>query len=408
MEEGLRPSEWIGGSDYRMYGAPVLLLRLSRVFCTAPVALNRQRFSYIARVSRRRVFCSRFLLFLTGLVCCGVLLFDIYSAAFTSEKNVRIHSAASIALWAFKIFFLCLIIILSLKSSERIQRVMFYLTRAQKILINMENKPIPKKLERLLRIKVSVCVASMVMVCVMKYVENLKHVFALRKHWIVHCAYTFTNIHYVFTCFLELQISFVITSLLWCFKSLNKRLKKYHSLIEQNGSANGERSAMAETIRDFSRMYASLVDLAKEVNDTEGGTMVLLLCYYVFQIIVNLYLLLGIDYNPVLIWRIIMITTCVYSCVYITFVFIVLIEPCHKTHEELKKTQVLVSQVLCCPVSARDPVSVALTQIYEDQEINEPIYVPRGVCELSRTLFSAVIGIVVTYVVTSLQFGLRD
>ncbi|NP_001091791.1 candidate olfactory receptor [Bombyx mori] len=164
------------------------------------------------------------------------------------------------------------------------------------------------------------------------------------------------------------------------------------------------------TIRRLALSYGSICEVVRQIDNNNGIIVLLLLASFLLHLVVTPYYLIisfvtesphtGFEkvLNPILqtVW-----------CLYHTFGLVMIIEPCHRTHEEMETTRELVSRVMCS-ADPRDPISIELEMFFRQLVLNKASYAPLKVCTLTRSLVATILGSITTYLIVIVQLEIKN
>ncbi|XP_041972558.1 gustatory receptor for sugar taste 43a-like [Aricia agestis] len=182
---------------------------------------------------------------------------------------------------------------------------------------------------------------------------------------------------------------------------------KEHAIINRN-PVNGEAKLLVppcEAIRRLAVLHGALCDVVHNIDRSYGLPLVVILMSTLLHLIVTPYFL---------IMEIILSTHRLHFLV-LQFLWcathiirmVVVVEPCHYTITEGKRTEELV-----CRLMASTPSTGMLPsrlEIFSRQLMLQSVsYSPMGICTLDRPLIASVLGAVTTYLVILIQFQRYD
>ncbi|XP_072942250.1 uncharacterized protein [Epargyreus clarus] len=225
-----------------------------------------------------------------GLMVSVGMFHDVYHATKNTGRALWAHTRPTFLMFVPNYILICAVFVMSAGDGPgRMERIMYYYKRVEKIHENIENKFKPKGLNKMLTCKLVVGVMTGLTASIMKTVYCNYEIIQLGKSVIVELLYFFVYIESTISCALTLQIVFVLTSILWSFKSLNKCVRRLHDGFLNTGKKTGHNAAIINNIHRFSKIYASLIELSRLVNRSEGGTISILFCNFFFRIILCVY-----------------------------------------------------------------------------------------------------------------------
>ncbi|KAG6455322.1 hypothetical protein O3G_MSEX009142, partial [Manduca sexta] len=195
----------------------------------------------------------------------------------------------------------------------------------------------------------------------------------------------------VITRLIKVQFMLTATYVLSALRLINSKLNNLQKKYDQyHVTSVGESDA--QTIRHLSLSYGAVCKIIKEIDKSYGTVLLLLLGMMFLHLIVTLYYIIndiiGIDSTgydkfetftkPILqaIW-----------CTFHTWNLFMIIEPSHKTHEEVERTRELISQFMCTlPLQMSEPLQMELEVFGKRLLLDCVAYSPHQVLTLTRSL----------------------
>ncbi|KAG6438529.1 hypothetical protein O3G_MSEX000039 [Manduca sexta] len=154
----------------------------------------------------------------------------------------------------------------------------------------------------------------------------------------------------------------------------------------------------AQTIRHLSLSYGAVCEIIKEMNKSYSTVLLLLIGSFLLHLIVTLYYIITNiffkDIEYCMFEKIITPILQVVWCAFHTWDLVMVVEPCHRTHEEvcfMERTKELISQFMCTlTLKVSDPMQVELELFCRRLMFSQVKYSPHQVCTLTRSLIATV------------------
>ncbi|XP_045503534.1 uncharacterized protein LOC123700377 [Colias croceus] len=192
------------------------------------------------------------------------------------------------------------------------------------------------------------------------------------------------------------QNIFMVARIHSASSAVNRNLKKNIQFDQIDHS----RSAVK--VREQALAYMSICDIIREISASEAVISILLLVGSITRLMLSAHVLVEPENGKNMSW--ILILSCLEFIwgLNTTIKTILVIEPCHRTHHQLRMTKVL--------------INVSRRERYDDVEVanelklfnylcclNEPTFSPFGICTLDRSLNTRILGFVTTFFVAFTQ-----
>ncbi|XP_075984118.1 gustatory receptor for sugar taste 43a-like [Anticarsia gemmatalis] len=178
----------------------------------------------------------------------------------------------------------------------------------------------------------------------------------------------------------------------------NKSVNRVIDLMAINGGLKTTPS----TIHQMSHLYCSLCDIIRQLDDSTGFILVLLLFSFLVHLIITPYhLVTGLfhdeqsDHSSVplqLAWAVVHFSK-----------LMMIVEPCHRTHAQMDQTRNLINQMLRYTSPEDFAIISELKLFYRHLMLNQVTYSPMQLFTLNRTLIAAIMGSITTYLVVVIQ-----
>ncbi|KAH9641313.1 hypothetical protein HF086_013295 [Spodoptera exigua] len=142
-------------------------------------------------------------------------------------------------------------------------------------------------------------------------------------------------------------------------------------------------------IRRLGLLYCSLCDVVRDVNDSYGTVLVAMLLCLLLHLVITPYHVITNIFNKSRSDR--SSPTLQLNWAVLHFInLLLIIEPCHRTHEEMRRTRHLISQMLRHTSTENNALLSELQIFYQHLSLNEVSYAPLKMFPLDRTLIVTV------------------
>ncbi|XP_013167697.1 PREDICTED: gustatory receptor for sugar taste 43a-like [Papilio xuthus] len=129
---------------------------------------------------------------------------------------------------------------------------------------------------------------------------------------------------------------------------------------------------------------------------------------FITYLVVSIYYLIAAVCSPTGFMRNFNIVLQFIWCTYHCFKIFLLIEPCHRTHQEMEETRVLASQLTYRMTPPGQPLPVELETFHKQLILYNPSFSPLNICTLNRSQIAGIIAGVTTYMLIIVQQRLID
>nr|ARO70273.1 antennal gustatory receptor 1 [Dendrolimus punctatus] len=161
------------------------------------------------------------------------------------------------------------------------------------------------------------------------------------------------------------------------------------------------------SIRCLALSYSEICGVVKEIDESFGFIILLLLGSFLFHLVITPYNLIESlsDASTMAQLSKIYESVCLQFawCVFHTGNLIVTVEPCHRTITEVAKIKELVSKLMRSSTTTHDHDVNDLNLFYKHLLLREVCYAPLQVCTLNRALVATIMGNITTYLVVLFQ-----
>ncbi|XP_045770462.1 uncharacterized protein LOC123870989 [Maniola jurtina] len=147
------------------------------------------------------------------------------------------------------------------------------------------------------------------------------------------------------------------------------------------------------------KYFLSICNILDLVNQSEGILLFLLICGLVLYIFVTVYyLLLNLLFSDISLESVLQVISQALWLIWHSSKLIVMIEPCHQLHEEMKNTKYLLSRLLCRSRRERVEQQSFLSPVRRELSSNTlsleiPSFTPIGIVTFGRPLLATVCNI---------------
>ncbi|XP_026333113.1 putative gustatory receptor 28b [Hyposmocoma kahamanoa] len=325
----------------------VLTLRISRLFGVAPVSFEKQGHSIFVKVSPGMYAYSNLLLFVlhTGIIS-GVVL-DFYV---DPERCVRVRSAIASLMWLTELVVVCVLMTFGVYNG-------------------------PGRM-------------------------NLK----------VLCLYLCFYLEFMATFPLELQFMVIVMKIVSAQKAINNALMDLVCQVDNRGQTGCITCQISnqdtELVRYLILSYGAICDVVRQINDSNAIVLNLLLLSFFLHLVVNPYYLISFWASTKHWEASAMLQIFMFS--FHTLNMMIIIEPAHRSTEEMEATQALLGQLTRRVTNPSEPLFHELDLFYKQIVLNPVSFTPMGICSLTRPIITTIFGAVTTYIVIILQFKALD
>ncbi|XP_037292799.1 gustatory receptor for sugar taste 43a-like [Manduca sexta] len=379
-----------------------IFLWMSRAFGIAPVRLTAKPDGYVVRFSKSICLYGYAIIFTFALITMLALGFDLAIPLGTT----RTPSETRRVMWVIDLAVVTIIAIVGgYQAPAHMRRLIVFVNRVQQITSDLHaSSKCPKSSDD----RMYCCVVfALIFLFTVLFGDLLSYIYiAIEKEervWVavMYSGYYCSN---VITRLIKVQFMLTATYVLSALRLINFKLNNLQKKYDQyHVTSVGESDA--QTIRHLCLSYGAVCKIIKEIDKSYGTVLLLLLGMMFLHLIVTLYYIIndiiGIDSTgydkfetftkPILqaIW-----------CTFHTWNLFMIIEPSHKTHEEVERTRELISQFMCTlPLQMSEPLQMELEVFGKRLLLDCVAYSPHQVLTLTRSLVVTIFGSMTTYLV---------
>nr|WCC57814.1 gustatory receptor 4.1 [Papilio machaon] len=398
---------------YLVRGPLALVLQISRYHGVAPLKLEPRNNGYYAQNSYFMFHCSRFLLIiLSNYIITDILTFiglvmDLFHVG--TKKAIRVATTSALVIWLVDVTSITTIASLGVfQGPYRMRRIMEHLKNIDKI--NLKLKKI-KGLPREQKFKVAI-VCIMIFLYVLLGVDFGYYVMDTMtrgKGMIVVYIYASQYFKYSMALFLHLQIALVILLAKSALKTINDRLRELIQLLDLKCSYIFLIDYSTEnSLRDIADCYVTICNIVRDLNEENGILLISMYLSSISYLVVSIYYLIVAVCSPTGFMRNFNIVLQFIWCIYHSFEIFLLIEPCHRIHEEMEETRVLASQLTYRMTPLGEPLPAELETFHKQLILCNPTFSPLSICTLNRSQIAGIIAGITTYMLIIIQQRLID
>ncbi|XP_030029486.2 gustatory receptor for sugar taste 43a-like [Manduca sexta] len=383
-----------------------VVLRISQAFGVAPVRLTVKPDGYVVQFSPSVSLYGYAIIITFSLTSVIALGFDL---SVPLGQSVRMRSETRRVVWVVDLAIVTILgIVGGYQAPAHMKSLIDIVNRVQKISSELKvSVKSPKTSDN--RQYRYVIIALIILFTIMIFdCFNIIYITLTKEHRVwVAAMYSCYYCSYIITQLLEIQFILLAAYILSALKLINSRLrnlqKKYNHYFFS--PAKGED---AQTIRHLSLSYGAVCEIIKEMNKSYSTVLLLLIGSFLLHLIVTLYYIITNiffkDIEYCMFEKIITPILQVVWCAFHTWDLVMVVEPCHRTHEEMERTKELISQFMCTlTLKVSDPMQVELELFCRRLMFSQVKYSPHQVCTLTRSLIATVLGSITTYLVVIIQ-----
>ncbi|CAH0595486.1 unnamed protein product [Chrysodeixis includens] len=420
-------------------GALGLVLRMSQLAGVAPLGFQKVREGWRVHVSYAASLYGRVLGSLLCVMSIAAIAVDI---CYQPEKSFRTRTDSSRVVWVADVGVVGLVVgTATFTGLNRMRSFTSYVLHLQKINLKL-NHYYPKQSHE--RSQMLIVISSMILTVFTIFLDYgifMYHVVQENQKVALSSLYVFYNISSVVLQITLLQFSQIATSVYIAVETLNKCLNSMlqevlskscdvNNFITQkenrvNSYTNNYNvpfkfinnvidtlpvcqvpiepmKPSPQTIRCLALVYCSICDVVRQVNSSFGLVLVALLLSLLLHLVITPYHVITNIFNadrsdcssPSLQvnWAIMHFTN-----------LMLIIEPCHRTHEGMEYTKHLISQMTRFSSPRHDALLTELEVFFRHLMMNEFTYAPLKLFPLNRMLIVTILGSITTYLVVMIQ-----
>ncbi|XP_075984119.1 uncharacterized protein LOC142981866 [Anticarsia gemmatalis] len=204
------------------------------------------------------------------------------------------------------------------------------------------------------------------------------------------------------SCFEPIYRKTVVTKKISRNNLFNKITNKTNG-VSDSMKMNGGVKLSPTSLRRMTSLYCSLCDIIRQLNDSNGLLLVILLLSILLHMVITPYHMIVGLFHASLADQSRSIELQVPWAMFHFSKLLLVVEPGHLTHEQMDLTRNLVNQML----RYTSPDDVAITSelklFRKHIVLNQLTYCPMQLFTLNRTLISAIMGSITTYLVVVVQ-----
>ncbi|KAJ8713112.1 hypothetical protein PYW08_008416 [Mythimna loreyi] len=417
-------------------GTLCLMLRMSQVAGVAPLSFRRTAAGWSVRVSQVANFYGKTLSFILWFLSTITIAIDI---VFKPEQSFRTRTNSTRIVWVADVATVGLVVCTAAFTGlMRMKTLTVYLLQLQEINLKLSlyrEEPSNESCRKL------IAVSSMIFTCstiLLDYGLFIYQVVIYKGKVVTSCMYIFYNISSAVQQVILLTFFEITTSVLTSLQTLNNCLR---DLLQEilNNSPEGKRAmtslesridmynvtnksinsvvdtmtlyrgqpkarpkSIPTTIRRLAMLYCSICDVIRQVNDSHGTVLVALLLCLLLHLVITPYHVITNIFNKSRSDR----SSPLLQINWVVLHFgnlLLIIEPCHRTHDEMEMTRHLISQMMRYALSEDSALLLELQMFYQHLVLNEVSYAPLKMFSLNRTLITTILGSITTYLVVIVQ-----
>nr|WCC57868.1 gustatory receptor 4 [Papilio memnon] len=342
---------------YLVRGPLALVLKISRIHGVAPLRLEPRSNGYFAQKSSFMTHYSRFLLIIliTDILTFIGLVLDLFDVR--TKKAIRVNTIPSLVVWLIDVTSILIITGLGVcQGPYRMTRIMEHLKNIDKVNLKLKKFKVPR--EQKLSVSIIFIIIGLYSLMAADFGYYVMDTLTRGKSMIVVYIYGSQYVKYSMAFFLHMQIALVILSAKSAFKTINDRLRELIQLLDSKVVSN----------------YYLIAALCSPIGFMRNINIILQF-----------------------IW-----------CTYHSFKILLLIEPCHRTHEQMEETRVLASQLTYRMTPSGEPLPAELDTFHKQLILYNPSFSPLNICTLNRSQIAGIIAGVTTYLLIIVQQRLID
>ncbi|XP_026740829.1 gustatory receptor for sugar taste 43a-like [Trichoplusia ni] len=418
-------------------GALGLVLRMSQIAGVAPLGFQKVREGWRVHVSTAASLYGRVLGFILCAMSVTAITVDI---CYQPENSFRTRMNSSRVVWVADVGVVGLVVgTATFTGLNRMRSFTSYLLHLQKINLKL-NYYYPKQSHE--RSRMLIVIASMtltVFTIFLDYGIFMYHVVNENKKVALSSLYVFYNISSVVLQIILLQFSQIATSVCIAVERLNKCLKgMLQEVLNNSSDVNNfitQKEKLANSylysvpfksinnvidtlpvckvpiepmkssppaIRCLALVYCSICDVVRQVNSSFGLVLVALLLSLLLHLVITPYHVITNIFNADR-------SDCSSPSLQVNWAIMhfsnlmLIIEPCHRTHEGMEYTKHLISQMTRFTPPKYDALLTELEMFFRHLMMNEFTYAPLKLFPLNRMLIVTILGSITTYLVVMIQ-----
>ncbi|CAF4886720.1 unnamed protein product [Pieris macdunnoughi] len=401
------PREYRAEGECTVGGAHAFILRISRVFGLAPLRFEARGESWAVRVSPAASLYSYILVtvLVAGTVCglCAEVRAGTAASPRMASQTAQLVSACDV-----------LVVTLTAAAAvyhapERMRIIIAFMDTVADV-----DESIGAHFSRSRERRVSgVMLAILVFFTLLVADDFCFYALQAKKidrHWEVVRNYCGFYLLWFVVIVLELQFAFTALSVRARFRALNDALALTadHLCRPERGGGCGQLAVPAgEALERLAVLQGALCEALHRLDAAYGLPLALLLISTLMHLIVTPYFF--IMEIIVSVHRIHFLVLQFLWCATHVLRILVVVEPCHYTITEGRRTAELVCRLLRAASSGRGSMLGGRLDLFSRQlSLQSVCYSPMGFCTLGRPLVASIFGAVTTYLVILIQFQRYD
>nr|WCC57928.1 gustatory receptor 4 [Papilio polytes] len=404
---------------YLVRGPLALVLQISRIHGVAPLRLEPRNNEYYAQNSSFMTHYSRFILIIlskkasflikiTDILTLIGLVLDLFDVR--TKKAIRVNTISSLVVWLIDVTSILIITGLGVfQGPYRMTRIMEHLKNIDKVKLKLKKIKAPRKQK--LSVTIIFIMIGMYILMAGDIGYYVMDAMTHGKSMIVVHLYGSQYIKYSMAFFLHMQIALVILSAKSAFKTINDRLRELIQLLDLKCShklTSIEFLSAENSLREIADCYVTICNIIKDINEDNGILLIAMYMSSITYLVVSNYYLIAALCSPIGFMRNFNIILQFIWCVYHSFKILLLIEPCHRTHEQMEETRVLASQLTYRMTPSGEPLPAELDTFHKQLILYNPSFSPLNICTLNRSQIAGIIAGVTTYLLIIVQQRLID
>ncbi|KAM3959532.1 gustatory receptor for sugar taste 43a-like [Aphomia sociella] len=387
-------------------GAVALVLFISRVVGMAPLSFKQQHDGWIINVSPSAyIYSIIVIIFPASMGIAGVIL----DLNIDPNRAVRMRTPTKRIAWIGDYGVVMLTVIIgAFEGHSRLNKIIRYLNELQKINKDINIQP-PASMEKRRVIGVVSGILSFLVITMFDawtISNELNNYNSKRDQSIV---YLYLSYDYLYMAMIILAYQFVVGAMIVysTLKNLNDALENLSYFPEsQEYYKLQHTNTTDDIIRHLALSYSDICHVVTEVTQCHGKHLLFMIASIVVHLVVTpYYISLAFHYSEV---QIEAIGLLVMWCIAHFCSLVLIVEPCHWTQEELKRTNILVSLLMDRILVVDDVLNLELDEFYKQLTLNKIAFSPLGICTLARPLCASIMGLLTTYLVIMFQFQTSD
>ncbi|KAF9407466.1 hypothetical protein HW555_012519 [Spodoptera exigua] len=366
-------------------GTLCLMLRMSQLAGVAPIRFRRMHGGWCIRVSRLANFYGKSLSFMLWLLSTTTIAMDIL---IEPERSYRTRTNSTRIVWVADVGTVGLVVCTAAFTGfSRTKCLMVYLLKLQEINLKLSlyhDEPSNESARKLIAVSSMIFTSSTILLDFGIYIYQVA----------VDHGKTPEARNSILNQDCRIDIYNTISS-----KSINSVVD---TMTVYRARPKPPPHPLPIMIRRLGLLYCSLCDVVRDVNDSYGTVLVAMLLCLLLHLVITPYHVITNIFNKSRSDR--SSPTLQLNWAVLHFInLLLIIEPCHRTHEEMRRTRHLISQMLRHTSTENNALLSELQIFYQHLSLNEVSYAPLKMFPLDRTLIVTILGSITTYLVVVVQ-----